>query len=248
MRLRVPVTSVLTAALLVPTGALASEEPAPEPAPDPMAGAPAVGECSTMTFEDAVGRSAPDLQVPCKGRHTTVVTGVGQLPEDVTWDQDGEVYAAVQEACDPGWQAVTSVDHLLYRQSAYQEFWFYPTAEQRDAGARWFRCDLARVQGADLLTTRGETLPKVKPRLHDTVRRCMDASYRGTVCFARDAVWRSKSAYWLRVPKRDARARKVVYRSALERCPEYSRSGSFAWQWFADEERRWVVVCFDDRV
>lgn len=240
---RAALLSLVAVGLVVPTSTAAEE-----PTTDPMAGAPAVGSCWVMSWEEAAGEVAPDTGVDCGDPHTTQVVDVGQLPDGVTWDQWAQVTEAVDATCDPDWEAVTSADPLLYRRSAYQKFWFIPSQEQRTAGARWFRCDLARVHGEELLSVTGAELPQVTRALRADVRRCMTADFRGTVCSARPRTieWRSRAASWLSVPASDARATRRVGRVARERCADRTRTPSYAWSWFEDEDRRWIVVCYDE--
>lgn len=243
MRLRAIVLPVLGSALSLtlltaPVGA--ADEP------DPMAGAPAVGTCADMTWSDVMGETAT-ADVDCDRRHTTEVVGVGQLPDDLTWDQSRQVGKAVVAGCAAAWETITTDDHLLYRRSAYEKLWFKPSQEQRDAGARWFRCDLARVKGDELMVTTSAGMPAVTKKLHTNVRRCMTKDFYGTVCTTkvRHLGWRNKEAFWLSVPAKDARAEKKVRRVALERCPDRVRTPQFAWSWFTDENRRWVVLCYE---
>jgi|TARA_Y100000815_G_scaffold126351_1_gene113872 hypothetical protein len=235
--------SVLSLTLLAaPVGA--ADEPVE---PDPMAGAPAIGTCADMDWDDVMGETATQ-DVDCERRHTTEVVGVGQLPDDLSWDQRRQVGKAVVAGCAPAWETVTTDDHLLYRRSAYVKFWFMPSQEQREAGARWFRCDLARVKGKQLMSTTGAGLPEVtERRMKRSVQRCMTKDFYGTVCKnkRRLVAWRSKSSFWLSVPAKDSRAEKKVRRVALDRCPEKVRTASFAWSWFTDKNRRWVVVCYE---
>lgn len=235
--------SLVTVGLLVPVSARAEGEPTT----DPMAGAPAVGSCWVMTWSEAAGEVAPDTGVDCTEAHTTQVVAVGQLPDGVTWDQWSQVTSAVDAACDPAWEAVTTDDPLLYRRSAYQQFWFMPSEQQRDAGARWIRCDLAREHGEQLLSVTDAELPPVTRSLPAEVRRCMTADFRGTVCSASDRLvaWRGRGAFELAVPSSDTRARRKVNREAEDRCPRWTRTRSYAWSWFRDHDRRWIVVCYD---
>ena len=246
MRLRsivLPALGSLLSLTLLTAPAGAADEPVE---PDPMAGAPAVGTCADMTWADVMGETATE-DVDCARRHTTEVVGVGQLPDDLSWDQRRKVGKAVVAACAPGWETITTDDHLLYRRSAYEKFWFMPSQEQRDAGARWFRCDLARVKGERLMVITGAGMPTVTKKLHSNVRRCMTKDFYGTVCKTkvRHLGWRNKEAFWLSVPAKDARAEKKVRRAALERCPDRVRTPKFAWSWFTDENRRWVVLCYE---
>ena len=246
MRLRSIVLSArgsLLSLTLLTAPAGAADEPVE---PDPMAGAPTVGTCADMTWADVMGETATE-DVDCARRHTTEVVGVGQLPDDLSWDQRRKVGKAVVAACAPAWETITTDDHLLYRRSAYEKFWFMPSQEQRDAGARWFRCDLARVKGEKLMVITGAGMPTVTKKLHSNVRRCMTKDFYGTVCKTkvRHLGWRNKEAFWLSVPAKDARAEKKVRRAALERCPDRVRTPKFAWSWFTDETRRWVVLCYE---
>ncbi|WP_300642608.1 septum formation family protein [Nocardioides sp.] len=224
----------------------AAPEPEPTAEPDPMAGAPTVGTCADMTWAEAMGETATEA-VDCARRHTTEVVGVGQLPAELSWEQWRRAGEAVVAACAPAWETVTTADHLLYRRSAYEKFWFMPSEEQRAAGARWFRCDLARVKGQKLMVVTGAGLPVVTPKLSKPVRRCMTKDFYGTVCKNKRRLvgWRNKEAFWLPVPANDSRAERKVRRAALERCPDRVRTRQFAWSWFTDEDRRWVVLCYE---
>lgn len=243
VRARAVLLLLVTVGLLVPVSARAEDEPTT----DPMAGAPAVGSCWVLTWPEAAGETAPDSGVDCAEEHTTQVVAVGQLPDGVAWDQWAQVTKAVDAACDPAWEAVTTDDPLLYRRSAYQRFWFMPSVEQRDAGARWIRCDLAREHGEELLSVTGTVLPPVTRALRAEVRRCMTTDFRGTVCSASDRMvaWRGRGAFELAVPSSDARARRKVNREAEAECPRWTRTRSYAWSWFPDRDRRWIVVCYD---
>ena len=48
--------------------------------------------------------------------------------------------------------------------SAYEIAWFYPTDEQKLAGAKWLRCDLLLYGGNTLTPIRRNARPICRPR------------------------------------------------------------------------------------
>lgn len=243
----VPLFASLALLVPAPTAAAASSE---EPAPDPMAGAPAVGTCSTMTWDEAFEVTAPEGSgVRCDRPHTTQVVHVGELPEDVAWEDLDAVYAAVGAGCAPAFSALTGTDLLLIKRSLYTAWSFLPTQAERESGARWYRCDVALASGERFVSRKVAKLPAIGKRVPAAVGRCLTRQLRFTPCSG-DPVWKHTGAVKVRdVSRREARARKQLSAAASQKCPDltYGRNG-YAWSSHRTSDRSlWVVVCYSAR-
>lgn len=170
---------------------------APPPAPSATA-------CYDLAFAAVLEPTNDDSPVPCTGAHTTRTVHVGRIDPLV----DGHLLAVdsarVQEQVAADCRA--QVDQHLggtleaRRLSRFEAAWFSPTLQQSDAGALWYRCDLA-------LVTRPNTLGRLPartrgvlddPKALDSYGTCGTASpaaraFRRVTCAQRHT-WRARAA------------------------------------------------------
>lgn len=132
----------------------ATRTPPPEP--------PRVGECRRLTLDDAGLPSNDAEPVVCHRRHTAVTVLVGDLAS-VARGRGGEVdvearpvQRRVAGRCRGELPRFLGGDDETRTLSRFQVVWFLPTAEEQEAGADWFRCDV-------LALDRGERLMRLPP-------------------------------------------------------------------------------------
>ncbi|KAA1427581.1 septum formation family protein [Nocardioides antri] len=152
---------------------------------------PAVGSCHDLTKREAWANSEPDPRVPCTARHTTVTVKNIQLAEAPNW-RDFE--ALGRRMFVPCWRSVDAyLDGSVAARvrSAYTIYWFIPTKVQRDAGAKWIRCDLGLPNGDRLKNLPTDGRPALGDLPHpDGIAKCRlgrAASYESVVCSHRHA-------------------------------------------------------------
>ncbi|MBF4161322.1 septum formation family protein [Nocardioides acrostichi] len=227
---------------LTPSAARADDPPAD---PDPMAGAPTVGTCSRMTFDEATQYSAPDATYDCTTRHTTKIVALGTLPDGVSWDQPAKVKAAVGEACGPAWQEFSGTDPLRFTRSLLTGWWFAPSQEQQDAGARWIRCDESLTAGQKLVTVKTKAYAKVTKRaIPNSVGRCVTSKYAYTLCSAPHA-WKHTGAFYAKkVSDNQAKGQKQLERKAKKGCPSRVKGNSYVWSQHYRGHHTYVIVCY----
>ncbi len=146
-----------------------------EPAGDPMAGAPAVGTCYQLTYDELMAVATPAEPVDCGTRHTAQVLDVLTLPDGLDWDSSpARLDRLTQKACSPAHSEVVKDDPRVHARTLVQFSYFYPDAAEQEAGARWFRCDVSLRTG-DTLLRLPEELPRVRraAAIDDTVGRCV---------------------------------------------------------------------------
>lgn len=134
---------------------------------------PAVGSCHDLTKGEAWSSSEPDPAVSCTERHTTVTVKIVELSGTPNWQDTAALSRAMFVKC---WRAVdATLDGSVAARvrSAYILYWFIPTKAQRDAGAKWIRCDLGLPNGDRLrpLPTDGGPQLGGLP-LPDNIARC----------------------------------------------------------------------------
>ncbi|MBZ5741031.1 septum formation family protein [Nocardioides mangrovi] len=134
------------------TSATPSATATPEAAPSP----PGPRACHDLTYDAAVAPTDEADPVDCAARHTTMTFAVGRLDTQV----DGHLLAVdsdrvrEQVATECPQRFATFVGGTLEqrRLSMLRTVWFTPTVAESDAGASWFRCDVAALAGDDELT------------------------------------------------------------------------------------------------
>ena len=191
---------------------------------------PQVGECRALTLDDIYKAANTTAPVDCAEDHTSRVVEVGRLPRGVDWSAGiGKLTRVVENTCRPVVEETLGTDDRTRAMSAYSYAWFMPTKAQRQAGARWFRCDLMIWGGKRLVKLPTDEAPALTALPHpDSVARCLMSSGRTTVC-ARSHGWRATGV--LVVAEQKYPGDKAIRRIALRRCPDKVDSDSFWFTW-----------------
>ena len=122
----------------------------------PASPAPRVGSCHRLSLEHATVPTDERPPVPCRSAHTTVTVRVGHF--DPVRDghlvsvDSRSVQQQISERCPSRLLRVLGGSREDRRLSRFTVVWFSPTAEQAQAGATWFRCDVLALAGRDRLT------------------------------------------------------------------------------------------------
>lgn len=128
--------------------ARASSTPTPTPPPRP-----AVSVCRALTYQRAIAASDDTRTVSCSRPHTAVTIGVGRLPRSggassAVLDPTGdEAQARIAAGCARSQSRYLGGDATDRELSMLHVVWFVPTAEELDAGAAWYRCDVVALAG-----------------------------------------------------------------------------------------------------
>ncbi|WP_157551018.1 septum formation family protein [Nocardioides jensenii] len=116
-------------------------EPAVSPTPDldPMAGAPVVGSCYSLSRSQSISSTNTNKPVgDCYQKHNSLTYHVGLFPAGTTSSD----FSRVSRECQKRLPAATGLSKGQLIGSVLDWVWFEPTTTQWQAGARWFRCDL----------------------------------------------------------------------------------------------------------
>lgn len=208
---RLGIASVLTVLL---AGTLTALGAGTASAADPLAGAPAVGQCSDMSRKELGQASYTEAPVDCAGPHTAEVVAVATMPDGVGYGVGiGKLTRIAIKACRPAVQQRVGASGLGLRLTAYEVVFFVPTKAQRAAGARWLRCDVALRGGKRLLTLPGDLAVGEFP-FPTAVSRCLVGrqllatacsqrhSYRSTAAMKVRGKRYPERAAWLRIGRR----------------------------------------------
>lgn len=177
------VTSVLSAGSTATAGA-----PRLPGVEDPNFEKPTVGECHNygLAVVDQFSDSSP--VVPCGSTHTAMVIATAPLPGTLEWETatETQLRLAIVKACLPEFRSILGRTEKLRQKSAYNISWFAPTTAQREAGARWLRCDLILEGGYSLQPIKRNVAPILQAYpLPNAVASCIvggDLNLRRTVC------------------------------------------------------------------
>lgn len=235
--------------LLVVAGLLVSSTPATADGArlvDPMAGAPAVGDCYDVSYKQGYEHSIAEKTVDCDRAHTMRVVAVGQLPDSVSWTDTEAVYKAVRKTCDPAWLKITGKEPVTYL-TLWSSWWFAPTEAQQDSGARWFSCEVALAAGEKLVDLPRGTLPRAKKKAADSVARCVSRSNTYVACSS-PHVYRAAHAFITTAKGSDKAKAKAVAKAAGRTCPrKVARwTGVYSGKPVSQEknEKKVVVACY----
>lgn len=138
---------------------------------------PELGACRLLTPADIAETSNASPVVDCSERHTAETFAVGAFPEKVGEEIDDPALGAyVYEVCERKFRTFLGGTESLVMRAMVTWAWFRPTAEQWDAGARWWRCD---VVGGGEESTELVALPETAAGLllgrpDDTWMVCVD--------------------------------------------------------------------------
>jgi hypothetical protein len=112
---------------------------------------PTIGECRNYGLGVVAQQSDTTAPLPsCGTTHTSKVIATPVLSES-TWAAGASaIHLAMVKACRPAYIAILGRTEKLRQKSAYEIAWYEPTQAQKDAGARWLRCDLILYGGYSL--------------------------------------------------------------------------------------------------
>lgn len=148
---------------------------------------PTIGECRNYGLAAVAPPTNESPIVGCGTTHTSKVIATPLLPDSLTWESpEPAIHLAMIKACFPAFNSKLGRTESLRQKSAYSMAWFYPTQAQKDAGARWLRCDLILLGGSTLQPiTRNATPILPAAPLSKSVKSCLAGpadSIRLTVC------------------------------------------------------------------
>lgn len=172
----------VTAVLVLLAGLLGvGPASAGETEPDPMFGAPAVGECYDLTLKQAYDHASPKAAVDCTGAETMFVTAVGEVPASFDWttvDWDKKLPASLVRqlgaTCDPATKKLLGTD-VRRALTLYESYWFAPNESEIAAGARWFSCSVALTTSKKLLDLPAAGPAKISSSIPNALARCAKA-------------------------------------------------------------------------
>jgi hypothetical protein len=179
--------------LLVAT--LGTLSPAQADAAAPAAAKPKVGQCHQLTARQALADSDPKRAASCSGRHDLQTIAVVTSSTSLAALTEDEVSDLGARLCDKPRDRALGRSATKREQTAYGAYFFAPTAAQIDAGARWFRCDIALVAGSHLaqLPRKRLSRPIIGRHVDSFERRCLTGKYWVTTCTSKHA-YRSTDA------------------------------------------------------
>ncbi|GAA3827255.1 hypothetical protein [Nocardioides panacisoli] len=164
------VAAALSVALIAPVSSTASAD-APRRGVDTAP--PAEGSCHDLTYAEGLNAADPDPAVDCTEAHTSVTLAVVKFAKAPDWSDVGALYRRSQEKCVRGEILVFGAEPKALQSSAYSEWLFVPSKAQRDAGAKWVRCDIALAEGKTLQPLPTDGPPQLGPLpLDDSLARC----------------------------------------------------------------------------
>jgi len=210
---------------------------------------PTVGECHNYGLAVAAQESDTSAVVPCGTTHTAKVIKTPLLPENLTWDSEASaIHLVMVKACLPAFRAILGRTERLRQKSAYEIVWFEPTQAQKDAGARWLRCDLVLYGGYSLQPITRNTAPILQAYpLPNRVTSCLVGGdpIRLTVCskthrYRATGTWLVERTYY---PGHDG-----MLAIAKRRCPSLVTTPRY-WYAFWMDRNAWkagdrTITCY----
>jgi hypothetical protein len=218
-----------------------------ETEPDPMTGAPAVGDCYDITYKQAYGHAIAERTVDCSRRHTLAVVGVGTVPDSVDlasidWDKPmpEALGRAMDKVCTPGTNRTLGTSKTARALSLYSQgyWWFTPTDAQVAAGARWFSCEVGIDDGRKLLPLPDGQPTRLTKPVDSDVARCADTRGDFVVCSKRHA-WRATTAFLV-----NKKLTEKSQKAAVGKCARRVSSREWRWSTIPTEVRQFAVACF----
>lgn len=111
--------------------------------------------CYRLPFDALADSSTDAPPVSCTGEHTTQTIYVGNLDTVLQGHSlavdSKTAQAQMARTCSEQRASYLGGDANSRRLSRFVVLWFRPTLAQGDAGANWFRCDIAALAGSDRL-------------------------------------------------------------------------------------------------
>ena len=185
-------------------------------------GKPAVGECRNLTLAQASARSNNTGTVRCSSAHNDRVIAVRNLPKGVTYAQlntAAKVDTMAVRLCFPSFRGAVSKNDQVRNRSAYSYLYFVPSAKQRNAGARWLRCDLTLRAGASLAKLPTDRKPALRgKRVPSSVARCLAGKALVTTRCSSPHKYRAAAAVTIAIKKYPSR--KQMIKIGRSRCPK----------------------------
>lgn len=200
---------------------------------DPHYHEPALGECRAMSYDQLLKLSDNTDPVDCATRHTTKIVAVPQIPAGETWasmraNNSAKLTKLYETVCLPAWESLLGVNARTQALTAYGLGSFIPNQAERDAGARWYRCDVYVHRAHGLTPLKYDAAPLVPTPLINHVRKCMKAkTFLYTSCDATHQ-WKATGSFNLRSQKTYPTDQQIR-RQALAKCPALVKTRAFAW-------------------
>jgi len=213
---------------------------------DPLAGAPAVGECRDYTAETRRGWNDDSAPVSCDDRHTALVVKVASAPSkyDLSGKPSTQLLNFASDTCLPAWRSAVGVTHAQRHLVAYTYSWFAPTKAQLAQGARWIRCDV-NIDNGEKLGRLPSRAPFVEGDIDRIDRKCLNGK-RLVVSCANPHEWISRGL--VTVPKGPFSIQRQDS-IARRRCTSTLKRSDRRYLWSRISESSWRagerhIVCF----
>jgi hypothetical protein len=215
-------STIVVASMLTAGATATAAAPGTPQLLDPDFEKPTIGECHNYGMTVANQPTDTSPVVPCGTTHTAKVLATPMLPASLTWETAtaDAMNLALAKACLPAFNSILGRTEKLRQKSAYDIVTFVPTQAQKDAGARWMRCDLVLSGGYSLQPITRNTSPILHAYpLPKSVTSCLvgpDDTIRRTVCskthrYRATGTWLVERTYY---PGHDA-----LLSIARNRCP-----------------------------
>jgi hypothetical protein len=208
-------------------------------------GAPKVGTCYDISGKVAAKPSVTSSTRACSKVHTLWIVAVRSIPASVVAGQgSGPPNPATQrtydKVCVPAIKRSLGSLGAAFARSAYEGFWFFPSAAQQKHGAHWMSCETGVLAGHEKLSPSKAKKPmKVTAGLPDRIRMCGTPRYYVTDCADKHTY---RESYSFLVKKRSSST--VAQRQADRTCPKHVHSA--AWMYVTvsvGSTKRFYVTC-----
>lgn len=212
------------------------------PAPSSHAGVettpPAVGSCHALTLEEALAASDPDPAVRCTERHTSVTTRIVRFRNAPNWGNTDRLLARIETPCSQSQLALFGGHAKPLQMSAYFGLFFIPTKAQRDAGAKWVRCDTALISGRSLRALPTDGDPELgRLPLPDRLARCRVGKAGGYAVTTCDRKHAFRATHAVKYPSRTYPGTRRMSRWTLRKCR--AKLGGAAFYYEPAERAEW---------
>ncbi len=242
----------LVAGLLTGCGSEASDEPeTEESSTSSTPERPQVGQCHDLSAEEILESADSTAPVDCGDDHTSQTVHVGTFkpaaqgkPAELTDD------AANQQAfgtCRSKAARYLGTAEGSLPLTRVEVFWFVPTVEEVDAGAKWLRCDVVVLQRENELMTLPKTMKKALTGKGQEKYALCGTARPGAKKFARvvcseDHAWKAISTIGIGGAKKYP-GTKAVRSAGEEECQGQARSAQgdslqfdYGWEWPTKEQ------------
>jgi hypothetical protein len=237
------VRTVLVALATVATVALSLTAALPSSAQAATGAKPKVGQCHQLSARQLASYTDSKKPVSCSKRHNLQTVAVVTSSTSLAGLSDDELTDKAYGACLPAYRKAAG-GATKVAMTAYMLNLFTPTAAQRQAGARWFRCDVSLQQGRRYAVPLTHRLKRKFARGHltDAVRRCLTSQRVNTTCDKSHA-YRVMKAFEMSgttYPATDAQKLAPMNRHCPKGWDIAFPPSEFSWAY-----GNRVVVCFD---